>query len=82
MARHYWETTYKFQAQADVPFDYVCGNCGETVSGKRLVALILAYRKTAGKQWRLWISSRSISIWDCDDDDMGGHMWKTDGFVV
>lgn len=40
MARHYWETTYKFQAQADVPFDYVCGNCGETVSGKRLVALI------------------------------------------
>jgi len=40
MAHHYWEATYKFQAQADVPFDYVRGNCGETVSGKRLVALI------------------------------------------
>lgn len=50
MVCHYWETTYKFQAQADVPFDYVCGNCGKNVSGKKLVALIYAYRKTAGKQ--------------------------------
>lgn len=40
MARHYRETTYKFQTQADVLFDYGCSNCEETASGKRLVALI------------------------------------------
>ena len=44
------ETIYKFQTYADVPYDDVCSNCEETVSEKRLIALIYAYRKTAGKQ--------------------------------
>ncbi len=56
MARHYWETTYKFQSQADVQFDYICGNCGKAVSGKRPVALIYEYRKTAGKQGDLGLT--------------------------
>ena len=56
MARHYWEATYKFQAQADVPFEYICGKCGKTVSGKRLIALTYTYRKTAGKQGDLGLT--------------------------
>ena len=47
MAQRYWETTYTFSAQADVPFQYVCGNCGKTVSGIRTTSMTYPYRKTA-----------------------------------
>ena len=47
MEKRYWEKTYNFTARSDVPFQYVCGHCGKTVSGVREVKTTYKYLKTA-----------------------------------
>ena len=47
MAKKYWKKTYSFTARSDVPFQYVCGHCGKTVSGVREVSQNYQYDKTA-----------------------------------
>lgn len=56
MAKHYWETTYPFRADTDVPFEYVCGSCGKTVRDTRNISCMYSYRKTAGKREDLALS--------------------------
>ena len=45
-----YTTTHVFKKQTEIPFEYVCGSCGRTVSGKRPLSTGYEYRKTAGSE--------------------------------
>lgn len=58
MSQQSMDRMHEFRAETTLPFSYVCGSCGKSVSGEKAVTASYTFRKTAATEAALALTDQ------------------------